>query len=190
MTESTTEATVSIDDLRDALANAEAQTADLRAQQRELEAELRGLLNTGLSDQQYDAERQRIKGEHRALVEQEQTLNRWSNPLGGMLDLYERNIARPCAELCQAEQALSAIDEKIEALTQQLREAQGEREALLLRRDACQAAVEAIAIEMPEQPAHPLPARVVSQVGTRTRYLDASGNEVNPDGSPILNGNE
>jgi hypothetical protein len=65
---------VSIDDLHEALAAAEQQMAGVREQIHACESRLRGLVNTGLTDEQHEAAREQIRAEHRGLIEHQRTI--------------------------------------------------------------------------------------------------------------------
>jgi chromosome segregation ATPase len=184
--QSSAEQRVTIDDLREAQQNAEQKAVECHSQMRALEAELRQLgLNGGLDEEQRDEERDRIKTAHRELAGRQRQAEEWIGHLRRLIENLELRTAGPRRELSQIDAQLATIDERLATLGRQMLELQGERDALLLRRDAAQALIDGVVIEMPEQPRYPAP-RAVYQAGAPTRWLDTAGNEVAQDGSPLL----
>jgi chromosome segregation ATPase len=181
-----TEQSVTVDALRDALANAEQQLASVHERLHALEAELRGLVNTGLTDEQQGQERERIKAAYREQVEQQRTIQEWIDRLKHAIENFELRVSQPATELKRATSALAEIDERLAALTQQIKAVQGDREIALLHLATAQAAVDAVAIVMPERPLYAPPARTVAQIGASTYWVNAAGVEVRQDGSPLI----
>jgi hypothetical protein len=183
--ESTTEQSVTtVDNVRAAQAAAEQQLADVRSQMRSIEAEIRQLnFNGGLTDEQREQERARLRGGYPALAAQEQATVVWLSQLRNTIEQYELRVSRPHADLRQAATTLGAIDERLVALVKHMRALEGDREVALLHVATAQAAVDAVEIQMPERLHYPTP-RAVYQPGEPTLWLDAAGVEVQQDGSP------
>lgn len=185
MTESTTKQSVAIDDLHEAQVNAEQQLTGVGEQIHACETRLRGLVNTDLTDEQRDEAREHIRTEHRALIEQQRTMQEWITRLKQTIENFELRISQPATELKRATSALAAIDERLTALSEQTRAVQGDREIALLHLATARAAVEAVTIALPERPLYASPARTIMGIGAPTEYRDAHDRPVTSKGAPI-----
>lgn len=93
-------------------AQAAAELSELRTQQNALESQLRGLARSDLGDEAREQERQRIRGEHRAVLSRQQSAEDWKSRLESTLEGYQRRTVQPRRALREAETALAGIDER------------------------------------------------------------------------------
>src|SRR5689334_2925219 len=122
-----------------------------------LEGELRALTNADLTDERRDEVREQIRAKHLVLSGQQGVIGEWISRLWRAIDNLERRLQGPQGALRQAISELALINERLDTLTEQAQALQGEREVAALRLSTAQAAVDAVAIDMPERPQYPTP---------------------------------